>query len=124
MNNEFKRMQQLAGIKEITLQPKVDFSSISKLAEYIENNLKFKTALINAIYEDAEITLDDETGWNDIKSELINNPVTEQDSYIEFDDYNDDYIFVSLTPDLDQQTEIHSPGSVDLYGHTFYYGFY
>ena len=42
MNNEFKRMQQLAGIKEITLQPKVDFSSISKLAEYIENNLKFK----------------------------------------------------------------------------------
>ncbi len=118
MNNEFKRMKQLAGIKEINLMPSIKFSNIPDVAEYAEKNLKFKQELLDTVYKDAGITSDD--NWDSIKSNFLENPIEAP--------YGGDFIYFLSDEDaillaFKKLEDLTDEGSFNFGGNTFYYGF-
>ena len=102
-------------LKEIKVTPHGGyFQNIQQLADRINLHPGYKTELINAVYNDAELS----DGWSSIKSDIING-----ETEILGDDLlgmwsGDDGVLISLEGN-DEDIQ----GSVTLNGTTLYYGF-
>ena len=102
-------------LKEINLRPNVIFQNIQQLVDYINKYPKYKTELVNAVYDD--VNFQESSGWLDIKSDIINGETITMGDMIGFAaEY--DGILISLEPIEDETNE----GSFTLNGNTFYYG--
>jgi len=108
-------------LKEITVTPGI--YSFQELVARINSNPTFKPQLIDAIYEDSNLTVD--TGWPDIKQEIIETPieVDEAKEHILLT-ASDDGILVSLKPFSPEDAEYFMTGmkSFKFQGAQFYYG--
>jgi hypothetical protein len=103
-------------LKEIVIRPKGRFNTIQQLVDYIEEFPGYKEELINAVYETANLQQD--SGWLDIKSDIINGEMMDLGDMIGL--YSDeDGILISLEPVKDET----DGDSFILNGNTFYYGF-
>jgi len=108
-------------LKEVTVSP--GMRSFQELMARINSDPAFKPRLIDAIYEDADLTFD--TGWPSIKQEIIDTPieVNEAEEYILLT-AGDDGIQVSLKPFSPEDAEYFMTGmrSFRFQGAQFYYG--
>jgi hypothetical protein len=108
-------------LKEIKVVP--DIHSFQGLITRINFDPAFKPQLIDAIYEDSNLTVD--TGWPGIKQEIIETPieVDEAKEHILLT-ASDDGILVSLKPFSPEDAEYFMTGmrSFRFQGAQFYYG--
>jgi hypothetical protein len=108
-------------LKEITVITPIQ--SFQELVARINSNPAFKPQLIDAIYDDANLT--PETGWPNIKQEIIDGDIeiNEMGESITLIGYSDG-IMVSLKPfTLEDQEEFSDAmGSLIFQGAQFYYG--
>jgi hypothetical protein len=108
-------------LKEITVAPGI--RSFQELIARINSDPYFKPRLIDAIYADYDFTVD--TGWPDIKQEIIETPieVDEVKEHILLT-ASDDGILVSLKPFSPEDAEYFMTGvkSFRFQGAQFYYG--
>jgi hypothetical protein len=108
-------------LKEIKVFPGI--YSFQELVARINSNPAFKSQLIDAIYNDANLTPD--TGWPDIKQEIIETPIeiNEVEEYIVLMAESDG-VQISLKPfsPEDQEEFMGAEGSLIFQGTKFYYG--
>ena len=103
-------------LKEINLRPNVIFQNIQQLVDYINKYPKYKTELVNAVYDN--VNFQESSGWLDIKSNIINGEIENLGDMIGLYS-DDDGILISLEP-IEGETD---DNSLILNGNTFYYGF-
>lgn len=103
-------------LKEIVTRPGGRFKTIQQLVDYIEEFPGYRTELINAVYEAADLQQD--SGWLDIISDIINGEMDDLGDMIGLYS-DDDGILISLEP-IEGETD---EDSFILNGNTFYYGF-